>query len=90
MSRCLLVVERSFVVKGYLALIPGISPEGEERFRIGDPILLKKPDRSTVSVQIGSLELLNPNPRHEVTILLKDMAKEDVPVGTEVWSVEHV
>jgi hypothetical protein len=71
MSRCLFVVEHSFVVKGFLALIPGLSPEGEERFRIGHPILLKKPDGSTVSVQIGSLELLNPKPRHEVTIHLK-------------------
>jgi hypothetical protein len=33
----------------------------------------------------GSLEIINPNPNHEVVIVLKELAKEDVPIGTEVW-----
>jgi hypothetical protein len=87
-GRRLLVVEASFEVKGHgLVLLPGFQPEGQEAFRAGDPILLWRPDGSAIATRIGSLELLTPNPRHDVVILLKGFAKDDVPVGAEVWSV---
>jgi hypothetical protein len=83
----LFIVEDTFAIKGRgLVLAPGIVPVGEERFRVGDPLLLKRPDGSTVDVSIGGVELLCPNPRHNVVIMLKGLSKEDVPVGTEVWS----
>ncbi|MFO0959475.1 MAG: hypothetical protein U0800_18915 [Isosphaeraceae bacterium] len=28
------------------------------------------------------------NPKTDVVIVLKDLNKEDVPVGSEVWSIE--
>ncbi len=61
-------------------------PEGDERFRVGDRIALRRPDGSSIDTQIGGLELLDPDPRRDVVIMLKGLAKEDVPVGTEVWS----
>jgi hypothetical protein len=70
-----------------LVPVPGIVPVGEERFRAGDPLLLKRPDGTELRTTITSLEIMNPNPRHEVVVLLKELTKEDVPVGTEVWSV---
>jgi hypothetical protein len=88
MGRLLFVVEDTFAITGRgLVLVPGILPEGDERFRVGNSILLRKPDGSTVETRIGGLELLCPNPRHDVVIMLKDRTKADVPIGTEVWSV---
>jgi len=87
MARCLFAVEDTFTIRGRgLVLVPGIIPDGDERFRVGDRIVLRKPDNSSIDAQIGGLEMLSPNPRHEVVILLKTLTKEDVPVGTEVWS----
>ena len=70
-----------------LVPVPGIVPIGEERFRVGDPLLLRRPDGSEVRTTIGALELLDPNPNHDVVVLLKELTKDDVPIGTEVWSV---
>jgi hypothetical protein len=89
MARRLLVVEHTFAIKGRgLVLVPGIIPEGDERFRMGDCIRLRKPDGSSIVTRIGGLELLCPNPRRDVVIILKDAAKGEVPIGTEVWSVD--
>ena len=44
MGRLLFVVEDRFLIKGRgLVPVPGIVPQGEECFRAGDPILLKRP-----------------------------------------------
>jgi hypothetical protein len=87
MARRLLTVEDTFAIRGRgLVLVPGIIPEGDERFRVGDRITLRRPGGSSVDTQIGGLELLDPNPRRDVVIMLKGLAKGDVPVGTEVWS----
>lgn len=89
MARRLFTVEDTFEIRGRgLILVPGIIPEGDERFRVGDRITLRKSDGSSIESQIGGLELLHPNPRHDVVIMLKGMVKADVPVGTEVWSVD--
>jgi hypothetical protein len=88
MRRRLFVVEDTFAIRGRgLVLVPGVLPEGDECFQVGDPILLHKPDGSAIATRIGGLELLCPNPRGDVLIMLKELAKADVPVGTEVWSV---
>lgn len=64
----------------------GITPEGAERFRIGDRIVLHGPDGSAIDTQIDGLEFPCPNPRGELVLHLKGLTKEDVPVGTEIWS----
>jgi len=87
MARCLFKVEDTFLITGRgLVPIPGIVPVGEERFRAGDPILLKRPDGSELATAIGGLEMLDPNPPPYVVIMLKGLTKEDVPIGTEIWS----
>jgi translation elongation factor EF-Tu-like GTPase len=91
MARRLFIVEDAFFIKGRgLVTVPGIVPEGDERFRVGDPILLKRPDGSRLEWTIGGLEMIHCTPRRQtddVFILLKGLNKEDVPVGSEVWSV---
>ena len=90
MARCLFKVEDTFLITGRgLVLVPGIVPIGEERFRAGDPLLLKRPDGSELTTTIGGLEMLCPNPRRDVIIMLKGFTKEDVPIGTEIWSTEN-
>ena len=89
MARRLFVVEDTFAIEGRgLTLVPGIIPEGNEVFRPGDPIMLRKPDGSFFATRIGGLEMVYPNPRRDVVIMLKDLTKADVPIGTEVWSVD--
>jgi hypothetical protein len=90
MTRRLFTVEAVCLLRGRdLVLVPGIIPEGEERFRVGDPITLRRPDGSSVEAKISSLEFPNPNPRHTVPIGIAELTKSDVPVGTEVWSVDE-
>ena len=87
MGRQLFTVEDTFIIRGRgLVMVPGIIPEGDERFRVGDQILLKRPDGSESVVNIDSLELPTPNRRHEVWVMLKNTSKQDMPIGTEVWS----
>jgi hypothetical protein len=91
MARHLFTVEDTFLIEGRgLVPTPGIVPQGDERFRVGDPIRLKRPDGSEIEWQIGGLEFICPPPRQdEVVILLKGLGKNDVPIGTEVWSVDR-
>jgi translation elongation factor EF-Tu-like GTPase len=90
MARCLFVVEDTFFIKGRgLVLVPGIVLQGDERLRVGDPILLKRPDGSFFESAIGGIEMIYgtpPSSKQNVHILLKDLTKEDVPIGSEVWS----
>jgi hypothetical protein len=70
-----------------IVLAPGLVPIGDELFRMGDTILLRRPDGLEIKAHIDGLELPHTNPNYEVIILLKELAKDDVPIGTEVWSV---
>lgn len=88
--RCLFVIAATFAVKGRgIALAPGISPEGDERFRVGDTVELRKPDATVVRTKIKGIEILSPIPpsRAFVILLAETFKKEDVPIGTEVWSI---
>jgi hypothetical protein len=88
MARRLFTVSDTFLIRGRgLVPVPGL-PISEERFRAGDPLLLKRPDGTELRTTIGSLEILDPNPTNQVVVLLKELVKEDVPIGTEVWSVD--
>jgi hypothetical protein len=89
MKRLLLTVTRTEVIRNRgLALMPGIVFQPDEEFCAGDPVVLLRPDGSAVIWRIGSLTVRTPSPWHnDVCIVLKHMTKEDVPVGTEVWSV---
>lgn len=87
MQRRLFTVTRTFVVPGRgLVLVPGIAPTADETFRVGDPLLLKCPDGTERSTTIGGLEFSSPNPKGEVVVMLYEFGRDDVPVGTEVWS----
>jgi hypothetical protein len=73
-----------------IVLLPGLNFVGDERFRVGEPLLLKRPDGTVIDATIGAIQLLKrlePLPC-EPAIMLTTLCKEDVPIGTEVWSVD--
>jgi mannose-6-phosphate isomerase-like protein (cupin superfamily) len=86
MSRLLHTVADTFPIKGRGLVIPGITLPSGVPLRVGDPLLLKRPDGSALSSEISGFALGGP-PRDDVDILLRGLSKEDVPVGTEIWSV---
>ena len=90
MGRKLFTVEDTFVIRQRgVVVVPGIAPLGEEKFRIGDPLELRRPDGTRRQTAIAGLEMFHrPEPSAAFPLLLpQDITKEDVPIGTEVWSV---
>ena len=90
MARLLFVVEDTFFIKGRgLVLVPGIVPQGEER--IGDTLVFKRPDGSHLKWTIGGFEMIHCTPPKQTTdmfIVLKGLNQDDVPIGSEVWSID--
>ncbi len=79
----------------HLLLKPGMTPEPGEVFRPGDGLVLKRPDGSILITQIaGCLEVGYNRTRHggwvwdENCIAVPELNRNDVPPGTEVWSVD--
>jgi hypothetical protein len=91
MGRLLFVVEDTFMIRGRgLMTLPGIKLTDDERFTRDDPILLKRPDGTAKRWCIGGVEMpMTPAPRLEYPVLLEGLEKDDVPIGTEVWSVDR-
>jgi hypothetical protein len=87
MSRLLFTVESTFLLPRHgLVLLPGIVAIGDESFRIGSPLLLRRPDGIEVRASIAGIEIPNPNPSHAFVPLIKGFDKEEVPIGTQVWN----
>jgi hypothetical protein len=68
---------------------PEIRPIGNERFRIGDCVLLKRLDGTELLSRIPGTEM-HSNSRNDLVVLLKDLSQDDVPIGTEVWSADGI
>jgi hypothetical protein len=83
-------VEFTFVLEGRgLVILPGIPyPSDKMRsVRVGEAIVLIKPDGSEIRTNIGSIESIyrNPPADHAPFLATASLTKEDVPLGTEVW-----
>jgi hypothetical protein len=90
--RLLFTVTQAFTIQGRgVVLLPELRLIGEERFSVGDPLLLKRPDGKQDQVRIGGLEFACTSERRcQLVVMLTDRRSGDVPIGTEVWSVEQV
>lgn len=87
MARKLFTVEQAFTIRPRgIILLPGLMPEGEERFRVGDKLRLVCPDGSDLVTAIKGLDLFNLGPRGETAVMVP-LQESEVPVGTEVWSL---
>lgn len=71
-----------------IVLAPGIPIDGP-RVHKKAPLELRLPDGSKVSTMVAGLERLNGGGQLFLVmpVLLTDLTKEDVPIGTEVWTV---
>ena len=87
--RLLFTVTETFTVSGRgVVLLPELTFVGEEKFSVGEPLRLRRPDGAEEVVPIGGLEFLKYYGKCQGAIMLSGKGKEDVPVGTEVWAVE--
>src|SRR4051794_14154014 len=80
----------------HLLLAPGIVVEPGERFRPGDRLRLKRPDGSTLGGRVGGFVGWGyTRTRHgdwveyDSAIAVVNLVPDEVPVGTEVWSVDR-
>jgi hypothetical protein len=87
MARKLFTVEESVTVsqRGTF-LMPGLVHEGDERFHIGDPLRLVRPDGTEIVTAIDGIDFCNVGPQGEIAVMVA-LAKSGVPAGTEVWSL---
>lgn len=87
----LFTVEDAFQITGRgCVLVPGPSAEeGSQPIRIGDRVCLRKPDGHSFDTVIAGVEMIGRRPRPKVItapiLLPRDVTKDDVPIGTEVW-----
>lgn len=91
MARLLFTVENRFAIRNRgVVVVPGIVVQGDERFRVDDPLELRKPDGVVVFTRIAGLEWSVPRQadRSFPLLLPIELTKGDVPVGAEVWSVD--
>ena len=57
----------SFLIAGRgLVVEPGFEPQGDERLRADDPILLRRPDGTELRATVGGIEMFGPGPRRRV------------------------
>lgn len=89
-GRHLFTVEDSFTIEHRgVVILPGLALEGSDVFRVGDPLELCRPDGSLVRTHIAGLPMFSrpPSLTHVPVLLSGELKQEDVPVGTDVWSV---
>ena len=77
----LFIVEDVFATSLGLILTPGV---GKHPVRVGTPIRLVRPDGTILQTKICGIVF---SERRDISIG-KELCKEDVPVGTEVWTEE--
>ncbi len=86
MVRQLFTVEDVFTIRQRgTILVPGIVPEGDEWFHIGDGLCLRRPDGSEVRTAIDGIDFFNVS-EHGAYAIVVPLPASDVPLGIEVWS----
>lgn len=78
-SMFLFKVDERFMVTGRgLILVPGL---GDKKVIVGDPIKIVRPDQTTVYTNIRGIGW---NEFRDI-LVGSELAKDDVPIGSEVW-----
>jgi len=88
----LFTVSDRFTIQGRgIVPLPELKSIGNEHFRVGDQLRLRRPDGTEDLVPIVGLDLLKPlNGRCQPVVMLLGKEKDSVPIGTEVWSIDRV
>jgi translation elongation factor EF-Tu-like GTPase len=82
-------VESTFSISGRGLVIVPEKPESDFLIRVGTELELRTPDGRSLKTHITGVELLKPLPGQGPCRLAfpitRDIGKDDVPVGTEIW-----
>jgi len=86
-------VEDVFDISGRGCVIAPAMPTGADfKIRAKDQIQLRTPAGQAVDTHIASIELLKPQDGSacRMAIMLpRDLVKQDIPIGTEVWLLQR-
>jgi len=85
MRTFLLTVEDVFCITGRGCAVTAGMPDGRFVLKIGAGVVLKRPDGSEVETTVRGVHLGNQGSGAPISILLADVTKADVPIGTELW-----
>jgi hypothetical protein len=71
-------------------VVPGIPKAAPFRIKVGDPLLLKRPEGSELQTVLRGFEMVEvrgPTDYPGIPVLLgPELTKDQVPIGTEVWA----
>ena len=74
-----------------LVLVPE-QPESDFQVRVGIALELRTPDGRSLSTHITGVEFLKPSlgaePCRMAFLITRDIGKNDVPAGTEIWYLQ--
>lgn len=77
-------VENVFQIEGRgCILLPGIPRSFHPPIRCGAALQLRRPDGTSISTSLGAFELIN-TPKRNTAVLVADIDKTEVPIGTDV------
>jgi hypothetical protein len=86
MLKHLSIVEDIFQITGRgLVVVPGVPGEGNWRVKIGDAVVLKRPDGTEIATIIRGIEMVRAKREMFPLLLGLELNKTDVPIGTEIW-----
>jgi hypothetical protein len=83
-------VEDVFDISGRgCVVVPGVpSAYSGVALKLGDKIILKRPDGSEIETILRGFEMGSRHPSRCLPVLLgKELSKQMVPIGTQLWTV---
>ena len=89
----ILTIEETFLITGRGLVVTGWPVESDARARMGDMVEIVRPDKTRLTTQIAGIEMICrrypfDSDKWPVGLLLKDVSKEDIPPGSEIYPLE--
>lgn len=86
----LIIVEETFEFQdGTIHFAPALSHEviDRERLKRGDNLEMRRPDGTSITTTLHSLDFLRPSHGKCGLCVNKPLTKSDIPAGTEIWKI---
>jgi translation elongation factor EF-Tu-like GTPase len=86
MRNLLFTVEDCFKITGRGTVVAANRPPNLPDLKVGEKIVLIQPEGREIKTEIAGIEMVvTVSGVKKIALLIKDITKEDVPVGTEVF-----
>jgi hypothetical protein len=80
------IVTDRFEIQGRGTAIVGERPTNLPDFKIGSPIVLISPENKEMMTKVSGIDLPTTiSGRRLIGVLIENIAKRDIPIGTEVF-----